>query len=207
MGWLEAATMSPSGCTSGHHLFCIYFKVFINDTWPYLHSPIRLPKFTFLDYKSLLFSMKCLASSDLGQEKLEFHFHSKLVSTQLFIKVVVVQAGSSLKEWPFVSPSNWGMVGNSPLWEEPASSRVEPCFPLAPRAAWRAGDLPPGLLISSWGMSNRDSPKCLNTRIEINVPSLLAMLTIHYSKHLPKVKWMFVYPHEIYIKTCWWKKP
>lgn len=84
--------------------------------------------------------------------------------------------------------------------------KVEPSLPLAWWAAWRVSDLPLRLQILSWGMSNWDSPKCLNTRIEINVPSLLGALTIHYSKHLPKVKWMFVYPHEIYIKTCWEKK-
>lgn len=86
------------------------------------------------------------------------------------------------------------------------AGRWSPVSPLAWWAAWRASDLPLGLQILSWGMSNWDSPKCLNTRIEINVPSLLGTLTIHYSKHLPKVKWMFVYPHEIYIKTCWEKK-
>lgn len=56
-------------------------------------------------------------------------------------------------------------------------------------------------------MSDGGSTRCLNTGIEINVPSLPARLPIHYSEHLPKVKWMFVYPHEIYIKTCWWERP
>lgn len=113
----------------------------------------------------------------------------------------------------------WSGLGCHPLtteWEANglilppravSNGRVGPSLPVAPQATWTASDLPLGLLLSSWGMSNWDSPKCLNTRIEINVPSLLATLTIHYSKHLPKVKWMFVYPHEIYIKTCWWKKP
>lgn len=56
-------------------------------------------------------------------------------------------------------------------------------------------------------MSDGGSTRCLNTGIEINVPSLPARLPIHYSEHLPKVKWMFVYPHEIYIKTSWWERP
>lgn len=65
---------------------------------------------------------------------------------------------------------------------------VDPSLPLPWWAARRASDLPPGFLVLSSGMNNWDSPKCLNTRIEINVPSLLGTLTIHYSKHLPKVK-------------------
>lgn len=77
--------------------------------------------------------------------------------------------------------------GDSPILE-PSGPRVKPSLPLARRAARRASDLSSGLQISSQGMNNWDSPKCLNTRIEINVPSLLGTLTIHYSKHLPKVK-------------------
>lgn len=66
--------------------------------------------------------------------------------------------------------------------------------PLCPSSAARgAGQegvpaAPHRRAVLSRGMSDGGSTRCLNTGIEINVPSLLVRLPIHYSKHLPKVK-------------------
>ena len=66
--WLEGATRGPSRSPRTMTSSASVFKVF-SDTRPCLHSPILIPISSFLGIKALLFSMKRLASSGLGQER------------------------------------------------------------------------------------------------------------------------------------------
>lgn len=117
------------------------------------------------------------------------------------------QAALFSGKWPRTSRSEFPRPHAASLGggSSPLSAEEAPAVPLPSQegpGGWRAEPATvPGAPGIEPGMSNWDSPKCLNIRIEINVPSLLAPLTIHYSKHLPKVKRMLVYPHEIHIKT------
>lgn len=78
----------------GHDLLRVICKAVTNDTGPHLHSPIPLPTFTLLDFQVLLFSIKWLASSNGGQEKMGLNSLSRtLVCTGLFIKIAVVPRG------------------------------------------------------------------------------------------------------------------
>lgn len=43
----------------------------------------------YLSDYGMVFSIKWLASSDLGQEKVDVNFHSRLLLAQIFVKIAV----------------------------------------------------------------------------------------------------------------------